>query len=106
MSELQPPKKLKQLPAIWFLPIVLIVIESLFFVTKHGWQAHDILYYVSFWLIRICLTPLIIYFTYSFWVEPQKKTRLIVTHLIGFFGLFVFVRHHRLPAAASTVVAK
>lgn len=90
MKQLAHPKKLIQVSTIWFLPIILIIIESLFFVTKHGWQAHDIMYYLSFWIIRILLTPLIIYYTYVFWTEHTQKFRLIATHLLGFL-LFSFI---------------
>jgi sensor histidine kinase YesM len=77
--------RLLNISGIWSVPIVLVVLESLVFITKQGWQTHNIIYYIAFWVIRIFLTPLIIYYTTRFWVELKKKTRLVITHLVGFF---------------------
>src|SRR5215217_7260296 len=84
MNELKPPGKFSFIPAIWIFPVILIVLESLVFITKHGWRTHDAAYYISFWLIRICLTPLVVYYTCRFWVEHTKKMKLALIHLAGF----------------------
>jgi len=84
MKQLQYPKSLFHIPTIWLVPVLLILIESAIFITKAGWGSHNVIYYVSFWIIRVLLTPAIIIYTQKFWVEHTKKTRLIVTHLVGF----------------------
>lgn len=85
MDKLKPVARVLHVSSIWLVPIVLVVLESLVFVSKQGWQTHNIIYYIAFWIIRILLTPLIIYYTQRFWVEQAKKLRLIITHLAGFF---------------------
>lgn len=85
MDKLKPAAKLLSISTIWAIPVVLVVLESLLFVSKQGWQTHHIVYYIAFWIIRIFLTPLIIYYTRRFWVEHTKRVRIFLTHLLGFF---------------------
>ena len=85
MNKLRSTVKLIPISTIWLLPVILVVLESLVFVTKTGWGSPNILYYISFWLIRIFLTPFVIYYTRRFWVEHKQRMKLVATHLIGFF---------------------
>src|SRR5215217_9230916 len=84
MNKLRSTVKLIPISTIWLLPIILVVLESLVFISKTGWGSHNIIYYISFWIIRIFLTPLIIYYTRKFWVEHTRRIKLVVTHVAGF----------------------
>jgi two-component system LytT family sensor kinase len=84
MNKLRSTVKLIPISTIWLLPIILVMLESMVFVTKTGWGSPNIIYYISFWIIRILLTPFVIYYTRRFWVEHKQRMKLVATHLAGF----------------------
>lgn len=84
MNKLRSTVKLLPISTIWLLPIILVVLESMVFISKTGWASHNIIYYISFWIIRILLTPFVIYYTRKFWVEHKQRMKLVATHLLGF----------------------
>jgi sensor histidine kinase YesM len=84
VNKLRSTVKLIPISTIWLLPIILVVLESMVFISKAGWGSHNIIYYISFWIIRVFLTPLIIYYTRWFWVEHTQRLKLVATHLLGF----------------------
>lgn len=70
--------------AIWLLPALLVLAESLAFLPKALRNNSFVPYFMVFWGIRALLAPVIIFYTLRFWVEHNRPVRLILVHLLGF----------------------
>jgi hypothetical protein len=68
----------------WFLPVVLIVIETFIFLPKNLRNSSFIPYFMAFWGIRAALSPLIVFYTLKCWVDLNRILRLALVHLLGF----------------------
>jgi len=69
---------------IWFLPAILVMIESVIFLPKALRNTSFIPYFITFWTIRALLAPLIVFYTLKLWVEYSRVARLFLVHLLGF----------------------
>jgi len=69
---------------IWLVPVVLVLIEAAIFLGKANWKSAYVSYFITFWILRAILAPLIVYYTLRFWVEHSKWLRLVLTHVTGF----------------------
>ncbi|HEU5165917.1 MAG TPA: histidine kinase [Chitinophagaceae bacterium] len=82
--------------AIWLLPALLIVIESLIFLPKTLRSNSFITYFIVFWSTRAVLAPLIIFYTLKTWVDYNRAIRFLFVQLLGFFlfsVLFWFITY-------------
>jgi len=71
--------------AIWFLPAVLVIIESFVFLPRTLRTNSFITYFVIFWSARAALAPLIIFYILKTWVDYNRTIRFFFVHLLGFF---------------------
>lgn len=69
---------------VWFIPIVLIIVEAAIFLGKSNWRSDFTIYFVTFWILRVLLSPLIVLYTLKCWVDHKKWFRLFLVHIIGF----------------------
>jgi two-component sensor histidine kinase len=69
---------------LWSIPILLILIEAAIFLGKANWGSDYVIYFVTFWILRVVLSPLIVLFTLKFWVDHRKWLRLFLVHVAGF----------------------
>ena len=77
-------RKLLFASAIWLLPALLVIIESLIFLPKTLRTNSFIYYFVIFWSARALLAPVIILYTLKTWVNYNRTIRFFLTHLLGF----------------------
>lgn len=84
------PKRPYLVATIWLVPIILILLEALLFLRRVDRGSAYLPYFITFWILRAVLAPLIVYYTFRFWVKSGKIARLIFTHLAGFL-LFSFI---------------
>src|SRR4030095_9600219 len=71
--------------AIWFLPAVLVIIESFIFLPRALRSNSFITYFVVFWSTRAVIAPLIIFYTLKTWVDYNRTIRFFFIYLFGFF---------------------
>ncbi len=69
---------------IWLMPVVLIMVEAAIFLTKANWQSVYVPYFITFWILRAVLAPLVVYYTLRFWIHYSKWLRLFLVHAAGF----------------------
>lgn len=69
---------------IWFTPVFLVLIEAALFLSKANWQSAYVPYFITFWILRAALSPLIVFYTLRFWVVHTKAYRLFLVHAAGF----------------------
>ena len=69
---------------IWLIPVALVLIEAAIFLGKANWKSGYVSYFITFWILRAVLAPLIVYYTIRFWVEHSKWLRIVLTHITGF----------------------
>ena len=70
--------------AIWLLPALLVIIESLVFLPRALRNNSFITYFIIFWSTRALLAPLIIQYTLKTWVDYNRIIRFFLVHLLGF----------------------
>lgn len=68
---------------IWLVPVALVLIESLFFLNKATENSHYVPYFVTFWIARALLSPLIVLYTLHFWIN-SRPLRVFGIHAVGF----------------------
>ncbi len=76
--------------AIWLLPVVIVLLEAIIFLSKANRNSDYLPYFITFWGLRAVIAPLIVYYTLKFWVEHNKILKLIFVQVIGFV-LFSFI---------------
>lgn len=69
---------------VWFIPVLLILLEAAIFLGKANWGSDYVIYSIVFWIIRVVLSPLIVLYTLRFWVDHRKWVRLFLVHVAGF----------------------
>ncbi|MGB8191924.1 MAG: histidine kinase [Chitinophagaceae bacterium] len=69
---------------IWFIPVVLVLLEAIVFLGKSNWNSPYLPYFITFWLLRALLSPLIVLYTLKFWMVNIRIARLFFTHVAGF----------------------
>ena len=69
---------------LWCIPIVLILLEAAIFLGKANWGSDYVIYSVTFWVLRVVLSPLIVLYTLKLWVDHRKWFRLFLIHVAGF----------------------
>ncbi|MBD0368638.1 MAG: hypothetical protein ICV53_21350, partial [Flavisolibacter sp.] len=65
---------------IWFIPVVLILLEAALFLGKANWQSEYVKYFITFWILRAALAPVIVFYTLLFWVANTRWIRLFGVH--------------------------
>jgi len=70
--------------SFWFLPVLLVIVESLVFLPKTIRNSSFIPYFMIFWSVRAVLAPLIIFYTVKCWVDVNKTLKLVLVHVLGF----------------------
>lgn len=75
---------------VWFIPVLLILVESVIFLGKANWGSDYVIYSITFWSLRVVLSPLIVLYTLKLWVDHRKWLRLFLIHVAG-FTLFSFL---------------
>jgi len=78
---------------VWSIPILLILIEAAIFLGKANWGSDYVIYSLTFWILRVVLSPLIVLYTMKLWVDHRKWLRLFLIHVAGFtlFSLVFWV---------------
>ena len=69
---------------VWCIPVLLILIEAAIFLGKANWGSDYVVYFVTFWILRVVLSPLIVLYTLKLWVDHRKWLRLFLVHVAGF----------------------
>ena len=69
---------------IWLVPVVLVLLESILFLSRANWQSNYVPYFITFWVLRAVLAPAVVYYTLCFWVAHTKWLRLFLVHVGGF----------------------
>src|SRR5687768_11408798 len=73
-----------RISAVWLIPAVFVIIESLIFLPKALRSNSFIPYFAGFWFTRAILAPVIMFYTFRFWVEYNKVFKIFFVHLLGF----------------------
>jgi sensor histidine kinase YesM len=69
---------------IWLIPVLLILVEAAIFLNKANWKSEYLPYFITFWVVRAVLAPLIVLYTLRFWRAHKKVLFLFVLHGAGF----------------------
>src|SRR5688572_19224250 len=73
-----------RISAIWLIPVVFVIIESIIFLPKALRNNSFVPYFAGFWFTRALLAPFIAFYTFRFWVEYNKVLKIFFIHLLGF----------------------
>ena len=65
------------------LPLVIIFYRNFIFF-RRGWNVPEIQYHTIYWMVRVLLCPLVIFFTIKCWRELNKLFFLLFMQLSGF----------------------
>jgi hypothetical protein len=78
---------------IWLVPVLLVLAEAAIFLGKSNWNTPYLPYFITFWILRALLAPLIVFYTFKFWVDHTNAFRLFMVHVGGFllFSLIFWV---------------
>ncbi len=68
------------LPAV---PLTIILIRD-FVYFRRGWNIPEIQYQAIFWIVRLVLSPWVIFYTIKCWKELNRPVSLVITQLSGF----------------------
>src|SRR4030095_11110404 len=60
------------------------LVEAAIFLGKANWGSDYVVYSVTFWILRVALSPLIVLYTMQLWVDHRKWLRLFFIHVAGF----------------------
>jgi two-component system, LytTR family, sensor kinase len=77
-------KKAFYVLGVWLVPVLLVLLEAVVFLSKANWQSDYVPYFITFWVLRAVLAPLIVFFTLRFWVSHEKWLRLFLVQATGF----------------------
>jgi two-component system LytT family sensor kinase len=69
---------------IWIVPILLVLIESVFYLFKISFQSVYVYYFSVFWGLRAILSPFIVLWTNRFLDKPFPVINQVLFHLLGF----------------------
>lgn len=69
---------------IWMLPVLLVLLEAALFLGKANWQSDYVPYFVTFWILRASLAPVVVFYTLWLWVAHTRPVRLFLVHAAGF----------------------
>lgn len=69
---------------IWLVPVLLVLVEAVIFLGKSNWNTPYLPYFITFWVLRALLAPLIVFYTFKFWVDHTNALRLFLVHVAGF----------------------
>lgn len=67
---------------IWIIPIILVLLQTALFIPRVEWKTLHILYYITFWSIRVVLAPVVVIYTLKFWAE-HWKIKFFLVHSVG-----------------------
>jgi signal transduction histidine kinase len=67
------------------MPVLFVVIESLIFLPKAMRKTTFLPYFITLWSVRALLAPVIVFYTFRYWVEYNRIFKMFFIHLGGFF---------------------
>jgi signal transduction histidine kinase len=69
---------------IWLIPVILVMLEGAFMLARKDMRSPYIIYFMTFWIVRAVLAPLIVLYTLKFWSAHKRVFYLFLLHAAGF----------------------
>jgi two-component system LytT family sensor kinase len=66
------------------IPVTILVIQNFIIFRREWGSLPDLQYNLTFWLVRLLLTPFIIHYTLKYWTELSRTFRIIAIQVAGF----------------------